>query len=95
LLFKRAYMAGLKPAEVYGSTLRELLAVVDGYDEDRMNHFNLNTRIIAYYAAAPHVQRMPPFEHFLKADQDSDSPDYITERADFIREQYKKLGYLK
>jgi hypothetical protein len=88
-------MAGLKPKEVYDSTLRELLGIVDGYDEDRMNHFNLNTRIIAWYAAAPHVQRMPPFESFLKGDQDSDSPDYLTERADFIREQYKKMGYLK
>lgn len=88
-------MAGMKPDEVFAATFKEVLAMIEAYDQDRMDFFNLNTRVAAYYSAAPHVEKMPSFDNFLTLDKDASSPESLTERAARIRELYYQQGYLK
>lgn len=77
-------------------TLREVLEIIEAYDKRTLLHFNLNTRILAWYAIAPHVEKgkLPPFESFLNADEKSDSVSDISKRAEFIRAKYRELGFL-
>lgn len=85
------------PNEFYELTLKEVLAVIDAYDKRMMQHFNLNTRILAWYSIAPHVEKgkMPAFDTFLNANNEG-TQDFsdINERAEFIRKKYRELGYL-
>lgn len=98
----KGYEAGLKPDEILepdGLTLKEVLAVIDAYDKRMMQHFNLNTRILAWYSLMPHYDRgkLPPFEGFLNSREGSEEQSFqdLGERAEYIRNLYKKMGYLK
>lgn len=100
MLRSKAYEAGLKPKEFYEATLKEVLGVIDAYDKRTLQHFNLNTRILAWYSIAPHVEkgRMPSFDSFLNHNEQEDTNaigEDLQKRADFIRAKYRELGYLK
>lgn len=99
MFFERAYMAGLKPEEVWRATMVEVLRCINAYDKRVLQFFNLNTRMLAWQLTANMAEKgkMPSFDNFWNLEEKSDNElgEDLQTRANYMRAMLKKNGYLK
>lgn len=83
--------------EPSGLTLREILAVVDAYDQRLKDMFDWATRPIAWQIERAFSEKQTPFESFWN-EKESDVNkvgEDLHARAEYMRAMLRKNGYLK